>query len=262
MISFCTPVLDGMPWIAKHIDVFSKLTVPWRWIIVEGVSDNVHCTSWCNKLPPRLSRDGTTEYLDGLKDPRVTVLRRELWPGKAAMFNEALALVKDDCFVWQVDADEIWTPEQITAVVNLFEKRPEANCAYFWCKFFLGPDIIVANHDSWSNNPLYEWKRVWRFKPGMKFITHEPPVMSGMTEMPITHAETEAVGAVFDHYAYATLPQAEFKQLFYSGKNNPVGHKYGALVEGWKRLQTNSKWPVALSEFFAFVPNDTIAARI
>lgn len=262
VVTFFTIVLDGKPWIEKHYPVFCSLPFPWSWVVVEGVADALACTSWCNRIPGRLSTDGTTEYLNRIVDDRVTVLRSELWPGKVAMCNAALATIKKPCLLWQVDADELWTSKQIESVVKLFEEHQGKNCAFFWCRYFVGPDVVVSNRGTWGNNPAYEWKRVWRFAPEMKFKTHEPPVIEGKAERPILHADTEKVGAVFDHKAYCTPQQIRFKREFYSGLHNPVGSKYRNLETGWMRLQENKDWPVQLCRYLPFVPQDTYATRI
>lgn len=262
MVTFFTIVLDGEPWIERYLGVFQSLAIPWRWIVIEGASDNVGCTSWCSRIAPRLSEDGTTQYLDGIKDQRVTVKRQALWHGKAAMCNAALSEIHVPCLLWQVDADELWTRNQIESVVRLFSSHPDRNCAWFWCRYFLGPDIAVLWPDNWANNPAYEWKRVWRFEPGMRFKTHEPPVIEGFDERPLRHSETEAVGAIFDHHAYSTLAQVQFKQRYYAGASNPKAPHYRTLVAGWKRLQANQTWPVKLRDYFGFVPPETMATKL
>lgn len=265
MINFFTIVLDGEPWIERHFPVFESLPVPWRWIIVEGVANNVNCTHWCAKEKPRLSRDGTERYLSSLvRTDSITLLQRPFWiGGKVEMCNAALEQMNEPGLLWQVDADEVWRSEQIKSVVKLFEDRPERNCAWFWCRYFVGPDIVTLRPDPWSNNPAFEWKRVWRFEPGMKFKRHEPPELDGFSEKPITHAETESVGAVFDHFSYATLEQVAFKSRYYAGDHNPHGGEYRRSVEGWKRLQAHKgPWPVKLKNYLAFVSDETLATKV
>lgn len=265
MINFFTIVLDGEPWIERHLPVFESLTIPWHWFIVEGVANNVNCTQWCARSRPRLSIDGTTRYLQSLAaNPAVTVLQRQFWSGgKVEMCNAALRNMNQAGLLWQVDVDEIWTREQIVAVDRIFTRNPDRNCARFWCRYFVGPDLVVMRPDSWSNNPTYEWKRVWRFEPGIKFYRHEPPVLHGFTEKPFSQDEMEAIGAVFDHFGYATLDQVQFKASYYAGDRNPHAPEYRNCVEGWKRLQAyQGPWPTHLKQFLGFVPAETLVTRI
>ena len=50
-----TIVLDGAPWISKHLPEFEKLKSPWTWHIVHGTAANVGSTAWFNAL----KRDGS-----------------------------------------------------------------------------------------------------------------------------------------------------------------------------------------------------------
>src|SRR3989304_9302948 len=100
-----TIVLDGMPFITWHYPVFRRLAFEWHWWIVEGVALPKGCTKWCAPLEPRLSKDGTTDYLAALErfDKRVMHIARPSWPGKASMFNEALSRIEDEAYLlWQI----------------------------------------------------------------------------------------------------------------------------------------------------------------
>lgn len=264
MITFFTICLDGLPWIATHHAMLCQLKVPWQWIVVEGVANAVADTHWCQRMNPRLSADGTTEYLDGLEsaEHRVKILRAPLWPGKAAMCNAALSQIKATQLVWQIDSDEVWTAAKIEAVYKLFEQHPAYNSAYFWCRYFVGPDIAILNRDCYGNHPAYEWKRVWRWRSGLRFATHEPPVLAGVQDRPMPHSLTESVGAVFDHFAYATEAAVRFKQFYYGSENNAVGKLYANAIDGWWAMQRNEKWPTQLKTFMPWVDDKAIVARI
>lgn len=262
MITFFTIVLDGMPWITRHLPEFRKLPFPWRWIVVEGVAQNVHCTSWCAKLEGRLSSDGTREYLDSLHDSRMTVLHARLWPGKVAMCNAAVERITEPCLLWQVDADELWTAPKIKKVAQLFDELPHYNAAYFDCRYFVGPDVVTEGVNCYGNNREYEWLRVWRYQPGMRFERHEPPRISGLTLNAMPHELTHKAGCVFDHMAYATPQQVQFKARYYAGSSNPNAVHYQRAMEGWSKLQTNQHWPVRLKDFLPWVDDKVTAVRI
>lgn len=254
-----------MPWITKHYQVFQTLRVPWRWIVVEGVAANVNCTSWCAPMAPRLSNDGTTDYLIELakKDYRVHHTPAAFWRGgKVEMCNWALGLIAQSCLLWQVDADELWTKEQIEKVAQLMAKNPRCNCADFFCRYFVGPDRYVKiQPDSFGNHRAYEWRRVWRFEPGMRFATHEPPVIEGVERHPLLHEVTGAFGCIFDHHAYATLAQMEFRANYYAGSNNPNAHLWRNCVEGWEQLQ-KAELPCKLKDYLPWVDDKAIVIGV
>ena len=233
MIYIVTAVLDGMPWIATHYHNFTKLKQDWEWHIVEGVSANIADTGWCSTQSPRLSVDGTSEYLEFLAglDTRVHYYSSKLWRGKTEQLNSAIRHFKEDGYLLQVDADELWTAPQIERACSLLGKR---NCAFFRCKFYLGPDIITSGYGTWGNRTDTEWLRLWKYRAGQEFITHEPPRLTSMIMDPVPHDETERAGLVFEHRAYATESQVLFKEKYY---NEP------GLLEGWHQLQQNSQFP-------------------
>ena len=268
-------VLDGMPFLRWHIDQLQKIQSPWQWHIVEGVADLKHDTAWSvttgGRLPrgsgrSSLSRDGTTEYLDTLQrrfPARVHIYRKpggQLWDGKVEMAQAPLPFIQEKCLIWELDSDECWTAGQIKAVQNLFQHQPHRMAAFFWCNFYAGPDAVVSSRHGYSQNPKFEWLRVWRYQPGDYWATHEPPRLMrrrlGRPPVdvahlhPFTHKETEAVGAVFDHYAYATREQVQFKETYYG---------YRGATRGWGRLQRDARKgkPLRLSDYFSWVQDGT-----
>lgn len=252
-IHFFTIVLDGMPWITHHLPVFQKLPpgINWDWTVAEGVAGAVNDTSWCQSIPPRLSLDGTHEYLLSLSfHPRVLHLSRLLWHGKTAMCNAALETMKTPGLLWQIDADEIWDWQRICWMISAFESDPSRNCADFHCRQFVGPNLVVDRVPHTWATEWFLWRRVWRFVPGMRFVTHEPPEISGQDRRPFTQDECNRLGIEFDHYAYATEAQVRFKEEYYG---------YDGAVAGWHRLQENRQWPVFLRDFLPWIKDGTMA---
>ena len=111
MLTIFTIVLNGSPYIQRHLEIFDKLKIPWQWRIVEGVSNPRNCTRWCREIPPKwhknfVSIDGTHEYLKELKHPNVlSVSQNAPWDGKIEMIQKALEGVSDGV-VMEIDADE------------------------------------------------------------------------------------------------------------------------------------------------------------
>lgn len=248
-----TVVLDGDPYIRHHLAQFEKLTCDWHWVICEGVAKNINCTSWCKEIPPRLSNDGTTEYLASIaNNKRVTVVQKPLWRGKIEMFNCAVGHFNEPGILLQVDSDELWTAEQLTRLMRLYRERPSAHKMYFFCRYFVGPKIITVGQDGYGNRKT-EFLRSWRFHPGMIFQKHEPPIFNHNTGLAVGRHETKAHGLVFDHMAYALEKQVAFKETYYG---------YTDAVKHWRRLQANTEWPVRnLSDFLPWV-GDKVGANI
>lgn len=262
-----TLALDAMPWITFIYPELKKLTdIDWQWNVIEGVAAPVKCTKWCASMSPRLSEDGTTQYIEKLceLDKRVVHWKKEMWQGKVAMLNEPLRNLHENAILMQIDSDELWTAEQLKGIHALLDNNSKDNCLRFHCRYFVGPDIVITSKNGFGNDDRYEWHRAWRIQPGTRWESHEPPKLAGYTEQPISQNKTEVLGLVFDHYAYATRSQVEFKAKFYGSLNNKEnGHRYTHSVKGWEALQQNTKWPVKdLSRYLPFVGAGITADKI
>jgi hypothetical protein len=218
------------------------------------VASNTHCTKWCKEIDPRYSVDGTTEFLDqALTHERVRLYRKLGWDGKIEMVNEPLHHAKEPGLVWEVDSDEMWQPWQIEKMAAMFQADPSRTHAQFKCRYFFGPDIIITSENTYGNHFDYEWFRVWRWRPGQLFLSHEPPQMGGSDNKPFTVAETSGEGLVFDHYAYATEEQVAFKERYYG---------YAGAVAAWRRLQGNKTWPVQLRDYIPWIKDNATADKL
>jgi glycosyltransferase involved in cell wall biosynthesis len=279
-IHFFTIVLNGEPFIRYHLDMLMKLPFRWHWHIVEGVAELVQDTAWSVATGGRVdasfherarSKDGTSEYLDAIAaahPDRITLYRKPLdksWYGKLEMVSAPLNNIREECLLWEIDSDEIWRAEQIAAVRNRFLEKPEKTAAYFWCHCFVGPDSLISTRYNYAENPAQEWLRVWRYKPGDHWAAHEPPKLirsaRGFRDVdvariePIMHDETEAIGAVFQHFAYVTDEQVRFKEVYYG---------YPNAVKCWQELQTaiKTKGSVLLRNYLNWVTDDTMADAV
>jgi glycosyltransferase involved in cell wall biosynthesis len=273
-VHFFTIVLNGEPWIRYHEQVLAKLSFNWHWHIIEGVASLSHDTAWSTAAGGRIendihrsgrSKDGTSEYLDDLAarfPDNVTVYRLppgEFWEGKRAMVNAPLPNIREECLLWQIDVDELWTPEQIETIRSRFIAEPTRSAAYYWCWYFVGPDKVISTRYNYAQNPAQEWLRTWRFVPGDHWAAHEPPTLvrpQPSNAPPVNvadinafrHDETEAFGAVFQHYAYASEEQARFKESYYG---------YAGAVAQWRALQA-SKGAGFLADYLSWVTDRTM----
>jgi len=243
-ISIFSLVLDGWPFLPMQLATFNRLRLDWHWYICEGAAANKGSTAWCQAQAPRLSRDGSCEFLNSLAGhPRVTVLRRQWWSeGKDEMCEAALAQILEPCVLLEVDVDELWESAQIEAIHALLS-GDEFNCARFDCRYFLGPNVILANSEQFWLDHGY-WLRAWRFIPSMRFKSHEPPFLEGVNgpnEACASNAETRKRGLVFEHWSLVFREQVEYKSSFYG---------YAGLLERWERLNHHpGPWPVALKNW-------------
>lgn len=225
MLNIFTIVLNGMPYIR---DIYSSLYgIDCRWTIVHGIAEPVLDTSWCRGIES-VADDGTLSFLETIeRDPRVKVLRQDRWHGKTEMCNAALATFDEPGTLMQMDCDEIWPAGAIRIVPTLFDIS-DADAAMFTCRYWMGKNRVMFTHNQYGNNSAYEWIRAWRFEPGDRFERHEPPILAGAKKY-LKHDVTSKLGLVFDHYAYHSRRQIEFKSDYYGSEYDPAA---------WDKLQT------------------------
>ena len=250
MLTIFTIVINGEPYISKKLEIFSKLQIPWQWRIVEGVSNPINCTRWCKQVPDKwhknfVSIDGTHEYLKNLNNDRVKVYyQNKPFNGKIEMVNKALEVV--DCgVVMEQDADEFWTPEQMTAVYELLKDRTPGVAAQFFCNYHIGKKVVVTRRGLGCYP--YEWYRAWKWGQGIHFTSHEPPILNHQP-IRIPRGVTEDMGLIFEHYAYCTPQTVAFKEDFYG---------YAGLLRSWEELQ-QTNGPVRLNRYFAHIQDKSV----
>lgn len=252
-LSIHTIVLDGLPFIADHLAVLESTALDWTWHISEGVSAPVRDTAWCRAIEPRLSMDGTKEYLDSIsKHPRVRLYRKPVWQGKTEQINAGMGEADNNTVVLQMDSDEMWTGAQLEKLVRVFRTMPHIMSARFWCRFMVGPGLEAITQDGWSNRKS-EWHRAWRGRKNHRFSSHEPPIYDGNRGRILDRDETKKMGLVFHHRAYELEKQLQFKALYY---------KYGGAVEQWRALNNHDQFPVPLDNFLSWVGPGVVADRI
>ena len=238
-IEFFTIVSNGMPFIQRQLPIFEQLNFPWRWSIREGPARHVKDSfrKGGKLMSARLdgsSVDGTSEYLTSISGhPKVNIIRKPEWDGKTEMCNSVLDGIKESCLLWQIDADEVWRPEQIKKMRQMFMADTKRTSAWFWCRCFMGYNLALEGINGAGNRTEYEWKRVWRFNPGDVFASHEPPCLRrGKVDLGdacrFTHEETRDAGLVFDHHAYVEEQQVLNKELYYG---------MPGLTDIWRKMQ-------------------------
>jgi glycosyltransferase involved in cell wall biosynthesis len=144
---------------------------------------------------------------------------------------------------------------------RLFHDDSARSAAYYWCHYMPAPRAVVTTRYNYSQNPGYEWLRTWRYRPGDIWEAHEPPILVRPTRLarvdvakirPFLHDETEAAGAVFQHFAYATEEQVRFKESYYG---------YSGAVAQWQELTKAvdaAHGPLRLGDYLPWVQDDTL----
>ena len=273
-VHFFTIVLNGKPFIDYHINVFKNLPFKWHWHIVEGVADLKNDTAWSLQNGAQISKelhnngvsnDGTSEYLDELKKQysnNITIYRKgnsAFWNGKLEMVNAPLQNIKEECVLWEIDVDELWTTKQLIRGRQIYINHPKKTASYYFCHFLVGEKLAITSMDTYGNHTSYEWLRTWRYMPGDRWMSHEPPRLCRKSSSgewkdlgkvnPFMHDVTSSHNLVFQHYAYVLPTQLGFKEKYYGYKN---------ALSQWNNLQKQRQFPVLLKNYFDWVDDEAV----
>jgi glycosyltransferase involved in cell wall biosynthesis len=244
-VQFFTLALNAGPFIRYHADVFRKLPFAWTWHVVDGSQPGNNAGAG----------DDDPAYLDRIAaafPDRIRIYRQPVgqnWRDDLEMANAPLAAIHEECLLWRIDPEELWTAEQIVAARRLFLEEPARTAAFYWCWYFVGEDRLVTTRDCHGADPDIEWLRSWRYRPGDVWRRYDPPCLvrpcaDGIARdlgrlRPFEHAETEARGLVFQRFAYATEAQAR-------AAGAALG--FPDASKGWRDLQA-ARLPAPLGAF-------------
>lgn len=278
-----TIVLNGMPFLLHQATripfIFDK------WIIIEGVTENTHCTSWCRPIPDTyhtkdyLSIDGTTKLIDDIQEDhpdKVIVVRKEgkKWNGKTEMVNSVFSYITQPTLLFQIDVDEFWEDKTLSSIFSQCEHYHLGNeesqfALQYACRYFVGRNLVCLPQIDLNSNQIlpsygnmnWDWIRTWKVNPNQAYFeTHEPPkVIDRLTQQPVSiypKENTYKAGWSFDHYAYVLPDQVLFKEDFYGYKN---------AVKQWMQLQVaaqNLKGKIRINDYLKWVEIPTYAEKI
>jgi len=229
-----TIILNGLRHL-KHNNYYATLqNMLDYWIIVEGVSLPTGSTSWCKKLPDSmhknfLSNDGTTEFLDSIKNNKIHVVRQnnKPWSNKDEQVNKAIEVAKllynknEECMLWQIDIDEQWNLDSMVKAEEALRKN-NGKTGCFLCNYFVGKNQMAIGE--WGEGIYEPYRRLWNWK-GENFLSHEPPKLNGKNGPGFLLPQR------FNHYSYFFIEDVKFKEAYYGS--------YEGLLDRWIKVQEN-----------------------
>ena len=246
-ISFGIIVLNGEPFIRYTLQALYPYA--YEIIVVEGAAPGAKNIATADGH----SRDATLETLRRFKaesDPKdkLTVVTRDsFWAEKDEM-SQAYAKRATGDYLWQVDVDEFYQPDDMRAVIQMLKEEPSITAASFKTMTFWGaPQYMV---DSWYlRRGAAVYHRLFKWGPGYTYVTHRPPTVTDsagrdLREGHWLRAETlEKAGIRMYHYSLLLPKQVMEKCDYYSHADWTKGQD--ALV--WaKQAYLSLKWPYHL----------------
>lgn len=219
-ITFGIIVLNGEPFLRYTL----RALYPYAHeiIVVEGATHGAKNVA----TSAGHSRDTTLMTLHEFKaqeDPKnklIVITKDGFWSEKDEM-SQAYAERATGEYLWQVDVDEFYMPEDIEAVLKMLKEKPSITAVSFKTITFWGaPDYAV---DGWYLRRGAEvYHRLFKWGLGYTYVTHRPPTVhnshsQSMQELHwVTADEMDARGIKMYHYSLLLPKQVIEKCDYYS----------------------------------------------
>lgn len=181
------------------------------------------------------STDGTLEMLHRFQaeqDPQhklEIVLAQEvgyadgLWPEKDEM-SQAYAERAMGDWLWQVDADEFYLPEDMAAVLAMLDQEPQITAVSFpYLEFFGSFGALITGKWHLHDHPRFH--RLFSWGPGYQYASHRPPTVLDAHGRDlrslqwIADPRRDGQPIFLRHYSYVLPKQARQKVDYYAGVN-------------------------------------------
>lgn len=225
-VTFGIIVLNGEPF--TRYCLRSLYPFAHQIVVVEGGHEDTRAVA----TPDGHSVDGTLAALERFKaeeDPldKVEIVTRDgFWPKTDQLGrhrtaqSRAYAERATGDYLWQVDIDEFYRPDDMWAVLSMLQERPSVTAVSFRTHTFWGRPEYVA--DGWElRRGARDYHRLFKWGPGYKYVTHEPPTVVDekgrdlRTLDWIRAEETARHGAFMFHYSLLFPWQVEQKVRVY-----------------------------------------------
>lgn len=245
-ITFGIIVLNGEPFTAYNLR--SLYPFAHEIIVVEGASPKASAIA----TPEGHSVDNTLDVLQFFKeneDPehKLTIITAEdeghpngFWPGEKDEQSLAYAKRATGEYLWQVDIDEFYQPQDVERIMALLKADPSISAMSFKQITFWGGFDYLA--DGWflrGGEDVYH--RLFRWGQGYDYAAHRPPTVCDAegrnlrTQHWINGKETSKMGLFLYHYSLVFPKQVEEKCEYYRKQD-------------WKHSKNACEW--AQNDYF------------
>lgn len=178
-ITFGMIVLNGEPFVKYNLHALYPFAH--QIIVVEGSAPAAKSVATANGH----SLDGTLETLCRFKaeediESKVIIVTAEdeghpdgFWAEKDEM-SRAYAMRATGNYLWQIDVDEFYLPNDVQTVIDMLSGDPEIKTVSFPMHTFLGAPGYLVNGfflEKFSVHRIFAWG------PGYQYTTHRPPTV-------------------------------------------------------------------------------------
>lgn len=220
-ITFGIIVLNGEPFIRYTLDALYPFAH--EIIVVEGAAPGAKNIATADGH----SRDGTLESLRRYKatadsEDKLTIVTKDgFWSEKDEM-SAAYAERATGDYLWQVDVDEFYLPEDIERIGNMLRAQPGITAMSFNTITFWGaPGYRV---EAWHHRRgAREYHRLFKWGDGYRYVAHRPPTVLDERGRDLRAGhwlrgdDMERRGINLYHYALLLPKQVREKSEYYRG---------------------------------------------
>ncbi len=223
-ITFGIIVLNGEPFIRYCLR--GLLPFAHQIIVVEGPTPNAKGLA----TEDGHSRDTTLQTIRDFQkheDPenKVVLVTAEdeghpdgFWPGEKDEMSRAYAKRATGDWLWQVDGDEFYHPDDMKTILNELEKGYTA--ASFNTLTFWGDPTICVDGIRLRGGGC-QFRRMFKWGPGYTYLRHRPPTVLDETGRdvykikPLTGDRLQSLGVRLFHYSLLFPKQVLNKSRYY-----------------------------------------------
>lgn len=218
-ISFGMIVLNGRPFLTHNLRALYPFAA--QIIIVEGAVQAAAALADSQGH----SRDGSLQELYRFKaeeDPEnkcMIVTKDGLWSEKDEQ-SQAYAHLATGDYLWQVDVDEFYQPDDMATVLRYLRDHPDVTLLTFPHLLFWGSPDYVVNGWYLMREQAYI-RRVFKWGPGYQYAEHRPPLVRDaqgrdlFAIKPAGGKEFAARGIYMYHYSLLFPEQVRRKSRYY-----------------------------------------------
>jgi hypothetical protein len=181
-ITFGLIVLNGEPFLRYNLRALYPFAH--QIVVVEGASPAAASIA----TPDGHSSDRTLKTLRDFQlneDPqdKLTIVTAEddghpngFWPGEKHEQSQAYAKRTTGDYLWQVDVDEFYKPEDVSAVLEMLRQDPDITAVSFMMITFWG-DFGYVTDGLYLRRGANIYHRLFKWGQGYQYITHRPPTV-------------------------------------------------------------------------------------
>lgn len=165
------------------------------------------------------STDRTNEIIDNFPDPENKIkITHGQYSEKDNQCNAYMKYMSDDNdYVWNLDADEVFKPEDIEKIIDLLENEKYTSVGFKSLSFFGGFDKYLTGFEENA-----EFARIFKTYPNSVWKTHRPPTLAHenvLNKLPEKHLDFNVLAEQYNirmyHYSYVFPRQVIEKTEYY-----------------------------------------------